>query len=870
MDAWYTKGMRSTRPLPSPFPFLVLFGLCLLLACPATASADELPFLHYDTEHTLPRLPSTSVQNVHQDRLGYLWLSFFSTGLARYDGRSVESFGLRDGIVDPTVREIVEDADGRLWLGTEAGVVVSDRPLDEDPLERPRFVSAIGGVALPQVRVRHHWLEADDERGVWLGTAGRGLIHLDVAGGELRTEVLPLDPGMEVQPPVSALLQRRDGSLWIALGSAEVRVLPAGAHAARGEELFRDLPFDAVPETPLAALAEGDDGTVWGAGVDGSLWRWSGDAFELLPGNLGETVKALLPTSDGALWAGSLGGGVLRWRPDAGDGDGEVLRVGRAMGLPSATVWDLAEDREGTLWLGHNAGLSKLRADQEAFRHVTGRAHHGAPALPEPTVFGVLPPDHGSHAQDADGQDAEHGWTWVGTGGGLAILGPPSDDGRQIASLGVGDGASSNSIYALERDARGRVWLGTAAGLDVLTFEGDPPPAILGLEERPVEILGRRATLGSYGLTTTYAIDSFPLPGAEDGATCLAHVGGVACLVDERWLIFGPPAGLPPAGATCVTADPSGRLWVGTKDAGLLRSREALTPERVAAWSEGSPVVMEPVFEPAWTAEEGALSQSIRSLVFAGDRLWVAHAAGLEALDPEHPAEPELHLGWEEGLGGDHVVAMAPDSRGDALWVAANAGLVKVDLDDGEVLRRVTRDQGLIDDEIWVSHSLATSDLAAKAGATGDAGNVYFGTPRGLTIYRPALDRQIRPRPKPRFRRAEIRQSADGANRVELAWAPLTYLDEDDVRYSTRLRGLDDAWSEPGTEARAVFTHLPAFLWPRSYTFEVRTAPAGGEWSDEILRHTFRIRPAWWLRWYVVLPLLFLVATVLWSARRRG
>ena len=99
--------------------------LFLMIAAALAGAAQELPFTHFAPSGQALPLPSASVQKLIQDHQGYIWMAFYSTGIARYDGRTMETYGTRDGLMDPTVREIVEDASHRLWVATEAGLAVS-------------------------------------------------------------------------------------------------------------------------------------------------------------------------------------------------------------------------------------------------------------------------------------------------------------------------------------------------------------------------------------------------------------------------------------------------------------------------------------------------------------------------------------------------------------------------------------------------------------------------------------------------------------------------------------------------------------------------------------------------------------------------
>src|SRR5687767_15476821 len=84
----------------------------LMLAVALPLASQELPFTHFTPGGQAVTLSSASVQKIIQDRQGYIWLAFYSTGISRYDGHSMESYGVADGLADLTVRELVEDARG--------------------------------------------------------------------------------------------------------------------------------------------------------------------------------------------------------------------------------------------------------------------------------------------------------------------------------------------------------------------------------------------------------------------------------------------------------------------------------------------------------------------------------------------------------------------------------------------------------------------------------------------------------------------------------------------------------------------------------------------------------------------------------------
>jgi len=805
---------------------------CLLAA--ASSSAQELPLTHFTSEHQRVPMPSSSVQTVYQDRLGFIWMGFFSSGLARYDGRELERFGMADGLLDATVREVMEDREGFLWVGSETGVVVSDRPLAAyRPGERPRFRSQVGPEILVQTRIRHTWMAADPGGGIWVATAGLGLRHYRMVTAEhVETRDLPLAPPGEHAEGGASLTVRRDGTLWVGLERGPI------GHLSPGRARLEWLPRKNGPACrQVTALDEGPSGTLWAGCRNGTVARFVEGAephFETVSTALSEQVSSLLELPEGDLWATSLGSGILRLE----DGDPDRARVfGRREGLLSETVWHVMRDREGNLWLPNNAGCSRLRPDYHAFEHYTGRTRAGElAALPDPTVFAVIPP-----APD----DPRH-LIWAGTGGGLVAI---AGDGRSSV-VGVADGLLSGSIYSLARDDAGRIWIGTLGGLNILS-SGPPLPVTLdGSPQRRIVVSGVPSRLAGYPVGTVYGCRSDPIapaPGAprQVPGMWVAGTDGVAAWVGGRWYQLRAAAGVPAAGAVATGLDPEGFLYVVTKDSGVLRSARPVTldalrtvvPDRARQREVTAPLLV-----PWWNRSTGAPSHSLHDLIWAGDRMWIGSAVGLIALSGSPPRVTDW-LDADRGLGGSHVMGMAVDPRAGTLWVTQNAGITELDPHTGRVLRRVSSTDGLIDNEAWGTDSSLAVD---------QAGTVYFATPKGLTLYRPGLDHGSTAAPLLRLLDAEVSEDSSGHNEVSLHWAALSFVDETGIRFRTRLLGFSQAWSEPTDEVKLRFTNLPAFLFPTHYTFEVIAVNHDGRWTPAPLRWTFSVHPPWWATWWAV------------------
>jgi signal transduction histidine kinase/DNA-binding response OmpR family regulator/ligand-binding sensor domain-containing protein len=780
---------------------LVLLVAALVSALPV--AAQELPFTHFTPAGERLPLSSASVQKIVQDRQGFIWFAFYSSGIARYDGHSMESYTVADGLADLTVRELVEDATGRLWVGSEAGLVVSEKPLGMyAPGERVRFRADFGAASVVRTRMRRNCIVASPDGWVWVGTQD-GIVRYRFDGATLKTSAVDLSAIAQLAS-VTALLARRDGSVLASVAGMIV--------AIRANGVLDGI----VTNTPAMALLEMPDGTLWGGGADGKIWildrTTTGGAPRVVNEDLRERVVAMVATRDGDLWAASLGTGAVRFKPY---NPADRLLVTRANGLLGETLWSILEDREGNLWFAQNGGASRLRRGYRAFEAFT---ENTVPRLPDPSAFAVLPRDVAS----APWSDL----AWVGTGGGLAALGR---DGS-TTTLRVSEGLESNSVYTIGDDGAGRLWIGNAGGLSCLSLAGNEPPLLPGATRTPIAFRGMSAVVTSYDVDTTYAAQR-----VAANAMCFAGSWGVGCVDGSGWRMFRTAAGLPAAGASSVAIDGEGFLWVGTPDNGLYRS--------VAPFAQLPDGVK--VFEPQWTTASGAPTNNVRSLLRVGNELWVGTGDGLAVVATTPPRFREMLL-ERQAIVGMTLTA-------NAVWVSDNRGLVEIDRDSRQIRSRVTKADGLIEDEAWAYGPVAT----------GPQGRIWFATPRGVSVYNPAI--RVKSAVAPVVRLRDVQRSDD--NSIEIEYAALSFTDESRVRYRTRLVGFDRAWSAETRDAKIRYTNLPAYFVARDYTFEVQAQNADGVWSRPTA-YRFSIPPPPALRWWAGLLYLAALIAVLWLAQR--
>ncbi|MBV9726634.1 MAG: EAL domain-containing protein [Gammaproteobacteria bacterium] len=396
-----------------------------------------------------------TLQPIYVDGAGGLWQALSEAGfvlrdrMCRITARFEHDAADGASLGSDSVHAFLQDADGRMWVGTASGLDLFDRPNghfrhyvhdDRDPgsLSDSDIVSLyqdgvgnlwigtrLGGLSHWNPRSwrfgghRPQWLHgravtsfADAGEGrVWVGAAGAGLARFDPRSGEhTALDALLRRPGSLGDERVMALEQDRAGRLWIG-------TMASGVHCLSSEGVLSHMPVNSANES----------------------LRHAG-------------IMTLHVARDGRLWIGTHGQGAAIFAPRTGQlqslpGDGAVH------GLTSPNITAFADEPTGNVWIGTDSGGLDL-ADASgrlvrAFRHDP----HDQASLPSDSVYAITI-DRRSRV-------------WVATDRGLALVKGASanPEGVHFERLSIEEGASSSAVWAVLPDARGGLWLSGNSGL---------------------------------------------------------------------------------------------------------------------------------------------------------------------------------------------------------------------------------------------------------------------------------------------------------------------------------------------------------------------------------------------------------------------
>ncbi|MFQ3589872.1 MAG: two-component regulator propeller domain-containing protein [Chloracidobacterium sp.] len=393
-------------------------------------------------------LASDQTRAVVEDARGRLWVGTWGSGLSRLetenDGGRFTHF--RHNPRQPTslghdfIWQLVRDQAGTVWIGTDFGglnQMVEGRFAihDANPDRGDRLSDGLV------------WSLTEDRRGnLWVGT-NQGLNCLDPQGG-IRHYLADHRPGQLNHGIVGALLTTRDGTLWAGTEQGGLHRLDATANRFTS---LRHQPgrADGLSDDWVHALCETRAGELW-VGTQRGLDRVDPPTQRVVdrrprrpdePGR--DAIWAIQEDPTGALWLGTERG-LFRWQPQTRQEDHYWHDPSRPDSLTHDWVLALHLDRKGSLWAGTPGGLNRFQPDHRTFVRYTT-----AQGLPNNVINVIL--------------EDEAGHLWLGTNHGLCRFDPETETCR---TYDLRDGLPSNEISTAAgwRSADGWLHMGTTAG----------------------------------------------------------------------------------------------------------------------------------------------------------------------------------------------------------------------------------------------------------------------------------------------------------------------------------------------------------------------------------------------------------------------
>jgi signal transduction histidine kinase len=471
-----------------------------------------------------------------------------------------------------------------------------------------------------------------------------------------------------------------------------------------------------------------------------------------------------------------------------------------ADGLSSNTVYELYEDREGTLWVATASGL-----DSFSNRRVTSLTHAEGLSLDE--VYSVLA--------------TRDGTVWAGENGALDSI-----RNGVVSSVRVGHGLPGHQVTSMLEDRRGRLWVGVDD--ELYLYEGHHFRPLPEPNHRPLGMV--------VGLTEDSNGDLW--------AECASNPRKLVRIRDFRIQEEFSSPRIPDAHA--ISADPHGGIWLFTLDGNLALFRNGVVqtfplkirgvhPLQIEAESDGS-VLAAGASGGLIGLRQGRIQQlTVKNGIpcdgayaFVRDQrnnLWLETPCGyLSVADSEiqrwwtHPDVIVHYRLFDTSDGARtnqipfHAASRAPDGR---LWFAGWC----LQIIDPDHLGFNSVPPPVHIEQIVADHQAFEADSGAST-----------------YLHLPPL-----------------------VHNLEIDYAALSLIVPAKVLFRYKLDGTDHDWRDAGNRRQAFYTNLP----PGSYHFHVIACNNDGVWNDAGALFDFSVAPAYyqtiWFRSLCAILLMLLL-----------
>lgn len=752
-------------------------------------------------------LPHSNVDGLYEDSKGFVWISFFGGGLARYDGADYVQFSTSSEhpIRSNYVTETCEDGFDRMWVATTSGLDVID-------MRSLTTCSDMGGL-LEGSRGKYCNFVATDSTGcLWFNTLNvLYRVAFDSAGNVSR-----LDSLVASQNPSNTRLKFKDidsdGSVWTSLDGMVCRVqyvdgagfdvrpvFPIGdgnkavdflakdheLWVATNEGLFRfdrlsrqvrhythdSNDLEGIPNDQITGLIMAPGGLVVLGTMSGlSVYNPMNDTFQTYSAEVNrygdrilsdDIVRSLLVVGD-ALWVGTELEGITIMSRKRLHMTDIHHRENSFFTIPDTPVSAVTTDRDGSIWIGSpKYGVFRLQGDCYDYRTRTFNTRNSGLVSNSVTAFAF----------------GENNLLWVGTKtGGISIVNPDSPDHFRVLREAVSSDDRLDNINSMVYDGINRyMWICSRSGLFYYDYVTEELHVF-----KQVYIPCMSAKIDSSERMWV---------GTQAGLMMI----DLKSLDSRRYPGFG----------VCFSVDVDGRgdVWIGSFGTGVYR----LTLE------DGNPDKTSSIL---YNIESGLADNRVRGLLADSDYVYVTTENGLSRISLSGGAVESF--GLKDGL---------------ASMIFCNSAVHKSDVTGYKYFGHKDGLAILLSDSVTPhSKGAVESDVRLVRGIGGDR-EVNFAYEESIHLY-------------------------EGDLALSFEFSDFAFVDNSSgFEYSYRIVPLDDEWRKVLSENKFIRYDYPP---GGKYTLQVRSCDHAGNVISEDER-TVTVTPYFWKTWWFLI--LFVTAS---------
>lgn len=591
-----------------------IYFVAFLLIVSCHAHAQQYFFQSFGTEEGIP---VSTINDIAEDPLGFMWIATEGGGLAQFDGLKSEVYTVDDGLPSNYVTALLYTEQYGLLIGSDKGLTKYDGYTFEN----------LAGIGTDRI------VAITEMNGSIVIVQRRGVIIL-APDGSIEEIFVPGNPEL-----MSAAF---DEHLYI--GSSD------GLWKRVGDEWAKWWDGKNVRSI---FLTPDNDGTVQ-VGAEDNVYLILRQNLAVANLNTSENstphpdVRDIVHDEQGRWWYGSYLDGLRRYDANKPEGS-RGIAIGTEEGLNTPKIRCLHVSSDGRIWIGGLTGLSRL-VEPDLYKY---------------TVSNGLA-DNRVHAIFSD----ENSW-WIG---GLNSL-TRRDKKGEMTSYGLQEGLPRGLVFDIDKTVEGTLYVATENGLATLSGsrfktygedDGLGNAFIFDLEPLADGGLGVATTTGIY----RFQNGRFTIVDQNLISTAITRIrqdatgalwamdleGRIMKRQDDKWSYAFAEEDMLRVSPSTFEITPNGVLWMGTNGNGLWR----LENGKLDSISQS----------------EGLISDNVWSLSVVENDIWIGTELGIQNLSWDNGWTLGTRVTEARGFGSmecnPHAVIRA---KGSVLF-GTNSGLL--------------------------------------------------------------------------------------------------------------------------------------------------------------------------------------------------
>lgn len=391
---------------------------------------------------------------------------------------------------------------------------------------------------------------------------------------------------------------------------------------------------------------------------------------------------------------------------------------------------------------------------------------------------------------------------------------------------------SSSSIYVFEEDKKGNIWCGTSDN-GVLKFNPH--------------------THSFTRINFAQNLDVHALCENAQGKMWVGTEAGIFSVENDKInkeQELNRQMGNNPTIIYSIKEDNYGQIWIGTLDRGVF------------VFSKQMKLIVH------LTEKNLLATNTINHIIKDADGgIWMATMRGLAYV--QNPLQPGAIKNYNEryGIKDSHIRAISQDKQGN-IWVSMFSGIACLNI---HKQRFYNYDY---------ESGIPTSNFVEASAVTTPDGTIYFGSPGGICFFNPQQltePKAVSPiqiincervgKLSDQFASRLISPNKEGIiclshddNTFKINFTIKDFSQEGNVEYSYMMKGLDDQWYETEGDNEVTFRNLK----PGDYTFIIRAKLKNQDWEDaSTAEMKVVVNPPLWLTWWAKLCYVLLIMGIL-------